>query len=292
MVSMFWTARAVLNAGDVIRRAKEDDSEQAIRDAASQAQKLNFALYDEFDMLVTEGKHFNRNVRDKVSHGLSVSTRAEVVGAKAEDNHKVKHAIVHLKKWEPSLIDEPKDKRGLTHPECAYLLSPITVDWDNEGWKGRQVIPVQGLLRSQLLVDVAEVVLRSPRSVISSARVRPGTVRRGRKGIGANYHLTQVRFALSSEDTFSDDDGGTFNYTDFYAQFCKFLETPKYRSCTKRLLEWWNKELFPDAIRGSDGGANANPPDGMLALLEAEFEEDNSETCDSEVGEGARAGGT
>jgi hypothetical protein len=53
-------------------------------------------------------------------------------GAKAEDNHKVKHALPHMKTWEPSLKDEPKSNRGLAHPECAFFLSPVTVDWDDE----------------------------------------------------------------------------------------------------------------------------------------------------------------
>ncbi|KAB5588005.1 hypothetical protein CTheo_8553 [Ceratobasidium theobromae] len=236
MVSMFWSARVVLNTGKEICQAREDDSEQAIRDAASQAHKLNFALYDEldrlqpdlFDLLATEGNHFIRNVRDKLNKGRS--------GAKAEDNHKVKHAIPHLKRWEPSLVDEPKDKHGLIHPE----------------W---------------------------------------------RKGIGAKYQLTQVtpaflayiavlvRFTLSSEDTFSDD-GGTFNYIDFYSQLRNFLERPQFNRCTKVLLEWWNNQLFPDAIRDDTGGTGAgNPPDGMLVLLEAEFDEDEAELVDADEGE-------
>lgn len=35
MVSMFWTARAVLNAGAELRRARDSDSEDTVRDAAS-----------------------------------------------------------------------------------------------------------------------------------------------------------------------------------------------------------------------------------------------------------------
>jgi hypothetical protein len=53
-------------------------------------------------------------------------------GAKAEDNNKVKHAIVHFQQWSPPLIDEPKSSRGLAHPECARLLAPITVNWEDE----------------------------------------------------------------------------------------------------------------------------------------------------------------
>jgi hypothetical protein len=36
MVAMFWSARAVLNAGAELRRARDSDSEDAVRDAASE----------------------------------------------------------------------------------------------------------------------------------------------------------------------------------------------------------------------------------------------------------------
>lgn len=43
-----------------------------------------------------------------------------------------------------------------------------------------------------MIIQVAKAILQSPSSVIPSARIRPGSVRRGRKGIGAKYQLTKI----------------------------------------------------------------------------------------------------
>ena len=51
---------------------------------------------------------------------------------------------------------------------------------------------------------------------------------------------SQVRFALSSEDMFSDD-GGTFKYVIFYAQIREYLEASKHQVTVAPLLAWWNK---------------------------------------------------
>ncbi|CAE6473126.1 unnamed protein product, partial [Rhizoctonia solani] len=132
MVTMFWWARSLLNAGNQLRRSSDDSSEQALQVTSSALQKLYFDLCDEldrlqpdlFDLLASNNNFFMRNVRDKLSDGRT--------GAKAEDNHKVKHAVPYMREWAPSLIDEPKANRGLAHLECLFFLSPITVDWDNE----------------------------------------------------------------------------------------------------------------------------------------------------------------
>ncbi|KAG9077311.1 hypothetical protein FS749_010812, partial [Ceratobasidium sp. UAMH 11750] len=140
---------------------------------------------------------------------------------------------------------------------------------------------------------VANVILRSPSSVIPTARVRPNAPRRGQKGIAAKYKLTQVttaflayvavmtRFALSAETTF-DEDGTTFNYREFYLELRTYLEAPKFQRRAKVLVEWWNKTLFPDAIQGEGNVHGDDEPTAgsMLALLEAEVEEDGDEEAD------------
>ncbi|KDN35425.1 hypothetical protein RSAG8_11602, partial [Rhizoctonia solani AG-8 WAC10335] len=241
------------------------------------------------------------NVRDKLSDGRT--------GAKAEDNGKVKHALPHMREWVPSLKDEPKEMRGLSHPECAFFLSPITVDWDDEEQKrqfrefsnppmvashwprllypngqGNCNKPPEGLLQGELLVKAAKVILESPSSVLPTINTRPGAVRRGRKGVGAKYQLTHItprflayvavvtRFAVSAEEAFSDD-GGIFNYVDFYEQVCEYFEAPRFQAQAQVLIAWWNRKLFPNSIHHGDA---ANGPeaiqDGMLSLLDAELE--------------------
>jgi hypothetical protein len=113
--------------------------------------QLEFELYDELDRLepdlfdllsATKDNHFMRNVREKVSPNSLPNLMFQSLigqsqlnegrsGAKAEDNSKVKNSIVHWMPWSPPLANEPKSSRGISHPECAWYLSPITVDWDN-----------------------------------------------------------------------------------------------------------------------------------------------------------------
>ncbi|KAG9122265.1 hypothetical protein FRC07_001442 [Ceratobasidium sp. 392] len=313
LIAMVWNPRAVLNAGYELRRAAENGSEQAVRDGASQDQQLCFKIYDKlnelepdlFDLLAEKDNNYRRYVRQRLSTGQS--------GAKSEDNHKVKNAIPHLYKFEPSLVDLPKSARGLAHDGCAFWLSPTSVDWKNPEMKrkfielmdppmvsmhwprllyaegvGDPLRPSIGIMRNPLLVKVAKAVVKSPSSVIPTATVRPNTVRRGRKGIGAKYNLTEVtpaflayvavltRFALSAEETFSAD-GATFNYAEFYAELHDFLEKPKYERRSKALIEWWNQNLFPNVVRGADGRIvdNTDRSGGTLALIDAELEEED-----------------
>ncbi|CCO34067.1 hypothetical protein RSOLAG1IB_09363 [Rhizoctonia solani AG-1 IB] len=312
MTAMFWSARNLLNAGNQLHRASDNGSEQTLRATASNLQKQYFELCDEldrlqpdlFDLLASKGSFFMRNVRDKLSDGRT--------GAKAEDNHKVKHALPHMKTWEPSLKDEPKSNRGLAHPECAFFLSPVTVDWDDEeqrrqfqefsnppmvashwprllypnGLVNRNK-PSEGLLQGELLVMAARVILESPSSVLPSVNIRPGAVRRGRKGIAAKYQLTHItpqflayvavvtRFAVSAEEVFSDD-GGVFNYIDFYDQVREYLEAPRFQVQAQVLIAWWNRKLFPNSINHEGTAGDAGEvQDGMLSLLEAELEADS-----------------
>ncbi|KAG9080231.1 hypothetical protein FRC06_006915, partial [Ceratobasidium sp. 370] len=191
MIAMSWNPRTLTNTATRLHRARDDNSEQALRDGASKANKLYLNLYDEldrlqpdlFEFLAERDGHFMRNLTDGRN------------GAKAEDNFKVKNALPHLQKWNPPLVDQPKTMRGLAHPECAYLLSPLTVDWDKEEekrqfmecsnppmeskrwcwflWpegKGDLNHPSTDMFKNQLLVDVANVILRSPSSVIPTAR--------------------------------------------------------------------------------------------------------------------------
>ncbi|KEP45216.1 hypothetical protein V565_301380, partial [Rhizoctonia solani 123E] len=181
-----------------------------------------------------------------------------------------------MQEWVPSLKGEPKANRGLAHPQCSYLLSPITVNWeDNEQrhqfeqcsnpplvaahWPrlmylnevGHPNKPSGGLFQGELLVQSAEVILKSPLSVLLSINIRPGAVRRGRKGVAAKYQLTHItprflayvavvtRFAVSAKETFSDN-SGSFNYIDFYNQVCEYLEAPWFQAQAQVLIAWWN----------------------------------------------------
>ncbi|KAG9120431.1 hypothetical protein FRC07_004083 [Ceratobasidium sp. 392] len=313
LYGMYWSPRAVLNADVELRRASQDNSEEVLRATASDSQKLNFELHDRldellpelFEQLAVQGSHFARHVRNRLEEGRN--------GAKAEDNLKVKNGIpLWRPDWTPALLNEPKSSRGLTHPETARRLAPISVDWEKEEQrrrflelnkpamtagrlpkmlyadeKGDPKHPSVGLMQNQLLVDAAVALLKSPSAVIQSKSIRPGLVKRGRKGIAHKYKMEQVttgflayvavivRFALSAEETFNED-GGTFNYVNFYWKIRTYLERPKYQRRAAELLKWWNQKLFPDSGH-SHGSHDDDGDDEMFALLDAELEAEEEE---------------
>ncbi|KAG9083108.1 hypothetical protein FRC06_004694 [Ceratobasidium sp. 370] len=149
---------------------------------------------------------------------------------------------------------------------------------------GNRTKPSEGLCEAKILLDTAKIILESPLAVLPAIRLRPGAPRQGRKGIGSKYELNQVttgfvayvavilRFALSAEEIFSDD-GGSFNYVQFYTELRDYLERPKFKSRANALITHWNKTLFPNSIYTDNnvGGEDGNN-DGMLVLLEAEVD--------------------
>ncbi|KAG9077400.1 hypothetical protein FRC06_008944, partial [Ceratobasidium sp. 370] len=126
LYGMYWSPCAVLNAEAELRQAREDSSEEVLRAAASDDQKLNYELCDRlsqlqpelFEELAVQGAYYARNVHSKLEDGRN--------GAKAEDNQKVKNGIaIWCSDWVPSLLHEPKSSRGVAHPETARRLAPI-----------------------------------------------------------------------------------------------------------------------------------------------------------------------
>ncbi|KAG8694521.1 hypothetical protein FRC08_008439 [Ceratobasidium sp. 394] len=128
MIAMSWSPRTLTSIAAKLRRARDDDSEQAWRDGASKTDRLYLNLYDELDRLQPD---LFELLAEREGSFMRVLTDGRN-GAKAEDNFKVKNALPHLRKWDPPLVDQPKTMRGLAHPECAFLLSPLSVDWNKE----------------------------------------------------------------------------------------------------------------------------------------------------------------
>ncbi|KAF8760124.1 hypothetical protein RHS01_02137 [Rhizoctonia solani] len=83
----------------------------------------------------------------------------------------------------------------------------------------------------------------------------PSIARGGIIGIAKAYNLTKitpafiayvavvVHHALTTEDKFSEICGG-FNYGVYYVEIRTFLESQKFASRAKVLVDWWNKRLF------------------------------------------------
>ncbi|KDN34052.1 hypothetical protein RSAG8_12859, partial [Rhizoctonia solani AG-8 WAC10335] len=127
-VVMLWAPRAMLNAYPSLQQAIEDGSEATLHATASPVNKLNYEVCNELEHLQPD----LFELLDMVILGGRCGKSNAQSGVKAEDNSKVKNTIVHWRKWSPSLVGEDKTIRGLSHPECACLLAPITVEWDDE----------------------------------------------------------------------------------------------------------------------------------------------------------------
>ncbi|KDN34784.1 hypothetical protein RSAG8_12157, partial [Rhizoctonia solani AG-8 WAC10335] len=91
------------------------------------------------------------------------------------------------------------------------------------------------------------------------------------------YAAAVLRFSLSSEAHFNDT-GGTFNYIDFYNQIRCYLESPKYEKTNKILLAWRNKKVFPNLVQTYNDATGGEEPSGMLSLLDAEIEREQSDS--------------
>ncbi|KIJ47644.1 hypothetical protein M422DRAFT_248655 [Sphaerobolus stellatus SS14] len=60
------------------------------------------------------------------------------------------------------------------------------------------------------------------------------------------YFASQVRFVLSSSST-NTKTGGPFCFGTFFWHAVKYLEDPLFEDDVKELVEWWNKQILPEA---------------------------------------------
>ncbi|KAF8696489.1 hypothetical protein RHS03_07854, partial [Rhizoctonia solani] len=116
MVAMFWSPQAVLNAYPELQQAIEDGSEATLRATALPAEKICYNICKEleriqpdfFEQLGAMESNSRRYVRQDLGVGQS--------GAKAEDNNKVKHSIVHWQEWFSPLSKQAKNHLGPIPP--------------------------------------------------------------------------------------------------------------------------------------------------------------------------------
>ncbi|KAH6916582.1 hypothetical protein BKA70DRAFT_1215083 [Coprinopsis sp. MPI-PUGE-AT-0042] len=198
--------------------------------------------------------------------------------ARADDTKGLKGVIID---WitppgvalNPPLSRNVKTDRGFFHNTTGQLLCPVGLDWSDpntrEGLrngtvvtKGDQWAPFlykdfqydiediwKGLFRSQLLVSAFKHIFTSPSSVYREARAtRSGNARiHGMTSVtipSLAYVATQVRFALSSSPVFSKTDLITDSET-FYTSVIETFYHPGEKEEVDRLLEWWNRQIFP-----------------------------------------------
>ncbi|RDB29854.1 hypothetical protein Hypma_014050, partial [Hypsizygus marmoreus] len=174
----------------------------------------------------------------------------------------------------PSLNRRSKYDRGFNHERTGSLLCPTGLDWTDttikeklktgemhvrgDQWpiflyadlKYDQENPWNGLLKNQILVLAYKHVFTSPSSVddddpkiskAGNARIHGMTCV---TTASLAYIATQVRFALSSANTFSRTDTVTDSER-FYNSLLDILEDVDEQQEVSQLLAWWNRKIFP-----------------------------------------------
>ncbi|KDN41260.1 hypothetical protein RSAG8_07529, partial [Rhizoctonia solani AG-8 WAC10335] len=267
-----WEPCFAINAGISLLTLGEDDEDAVGVEVASASGKKH-ALYDIFLLLCDQIPGFSDSDDwDSVRYRLEKGKCA----ARTEDNHMLKTELPKWKScnWDPPLNPDTKHNRGLAHPQCAMLLAPISVVWENEEARNKfltnyeppmtakQLWPAfmyedckgnvnnlkLGLLRSQIMIRAARAILFPP-SVAnaedgpdhqSNRKTKADTY--GMSGVTPGflaYVAVGLRFALSSEKTFNNR-GGIFDYERFYNDIVTYLNDATCKSETSELINWWN----------------------------------------------------
>ncbi|ETW85813.1 hypothetical protein HETIRDRAFT_448800 [Heterobasidion irregulare TC 32-1] len=207
----------------------------------------------------------------------------------------------------PALVLANKCDRGFSHPMLARLLCPnkylpsfdedftstwnklknneikvLAKHWPAFVYKDYQYDPSdreKGLFRGHLLICAWRAIYIGP----SAARLGPDskiacTKSGNAKLHGANvvtprtiaYAACQARFAISSIEMWSPDDG-TFNYPIFYRRIVELFERYQADKWTKDTLAWWNKTVFGDesghAMPNSGGESDTDGSDSEWEAL-------------------------
>ncbi|KAG9102722.1 hypothetical protein FRC07_010170 [Ceratobasidium sp. 392] len=291
---MTWVPLEVINAGVVlISSLGDEDDHDAFDDEFENATGSKRVLYDIFAILLERIPGIiDATDWTDIKVRLDEGKRA----ARTEDNFTLKCAVVKFRNWNPPLNSRTKRNRGLNHLECAMLLAPISVKWDNEEQRNDFLIRLkppmtakqrwpafiyenyvgnvenlaQGLLQSDIMVKAARALLFPP-SVAN--RDDEADHRSNRKSKATIYNMTSVtsgflayvavalRYALSSETSFMST-SGLFNYEQFYNDIVNHLNDPACQPDNDALFKWWNSQLFPETEVDSE-----EEPESMVAEL-------------------------
>ncbi|KAG6914628.1 hypothetical protein DXG01_016213 [Tephrocybe rancida] len=226
------------------------------------------------------------NVADLLQKGAS--------GARSDDTRSLKGAIIE---WivpkggslSPPLSRHTKIDRGFRHEGTGALLCPAGMDWKDNGEKlqsGELLVrgdewpiflyqgytydvedPWSGAFRSTLLLNAFKYVFTSPSSVEKETKAtRSGNARiHGMTSVtraSIAYIATQVRFALSSSNTFSRSDLLTDSER-FYTTVLAALHDPDEQEEYSSIM---HRQVFPGHEEHAHRSAN---PKTALARIKA-----------------------
>ncbi|KAH6867553.1 hypothetical protein BKA70DRAFT_1380024 [Coprinopsis sp. MPI-PUGE-AT-0042] len=183
---------------------------------------------------------------------ICTEIQAGVNSARSDDTKGLKPVIIDWitegKLVNPPLRRNAKAGRGFEHDITGRLLCPVGVDWDDTAQRERlrnheMVVsgtqwphcmyenetcdpsnPWKGLLRNQLLIKAFKHIFLSPSSLETARLHNMNSVTKA----SIAYVATQVRFALSSTQTFSRADEEMDSET-FYNSIIESLKTRRSR---------------------------------------------------------------
>ncbi|KAF6765313.1 hypothetical protein DFP72DRAFT_798048, partial [Ephemerocybe angulata] len=228
--------------------------------------------------LCSSSTHSIFYIADMISKGAASS--------RSDDTKSLKSVIVDWITPPNGILIPPiqrnvKTDRGFFHPRTGELLCPVHLNWADpkirrdlasgqlvpsgdlwprflfRAFEYNPANPWEGLFRSSLLVSAYKHVFTSPSSVgiaTASRATRSCNARiHGMKSVSIPsiaYIATQVRFALTSTQSFSRTDLVTDSEY-FYNLIIELLDDPEEIIEVNDLLLWWNRQIFPAHISDS-----------------------------------------
>ncbi|KAF9784625.1 hypothetical protein BJ322DRAFT_1109335 [Thelephora terrestris] len=215
----------------------------------------------------------------------------------------VKISIGDWHHFSPGLSKKSSSPRGWDHDECARLLCPPTIEWNEANkqglrdpvtrkqfelgpgefprflWAGEtmdDIDPTIGFLRHPILFAALRHFAISPSSGVDAGTNMSTKFRYARLcGIkhvtieSIAYAATMVRFGLSSDKRFSATT--SFSYKDMYYNIINFTKAFS-EAQVQQLLISWDREVFV-STRAGDGLENEDPePNSLAARLTRQVE--------------------
>ncbi|KAG8958576.1 hypothetical protein FRC03_009006 [Tulasnella sp. 419] len=239
--------------------------------------------------------------------------------ARASDVSTVKGGLPSYHDFSECILTLQKTRRGYNHNETGRLLCPVHLSWDNlehvkrlkqgledttpdvfyhfmyEGNQGHVQTAFKGLFRGPILVKAYRAVFFGPSSVNSNATSDTRATRAGNAVLGCitsvspsaiAYITTLVRFALSSELTFTAGDKMKYSHGGLFRAMLQVMQptnpTPFRKKFTEELLAWWNAQCFPYVEQPTTGHSATSTVALLLQqeAMEAENLEKGSMTSD------------
>ncbi|KAH6899085.1 hypothetical protein BKA70DRAFT_1231024 [Coprinopsis sp. MPI-PUGE-AT-0042] len=268
-VQTFCRIQALLKEGIAI--AVQLDADELSEEELPEDERREYQIYKRLlklspkleERLYTGSEQDIYHIGDMISKGSA--------NARSDDTRALKSSIVdwitpHGGVLVPPLQRNVKTDRGFHHDRTGQLLCPATLDWSSpsirEDLRSGQLVPSgeqwplflyqdhkydpqdpwRGLLRGPLLIKASSLSLSDHWATRCSNSRLHGMTSCTVPSIA--YIATQVRFALSSTAVFSRNDKITDSER-FYNSIVGFLEDPEEHVDVKKLLVWWDRQIFP-----------------------------------------------